>query len=175
MMISSEHEFTDLSEEINSGIVHSTPKVYMTKKPQVVKKSASNPGVYKAHDDEPVRLPRPELRSYDPDLNKNQDRARFQGQGDRAVKDFSSGSNRQPQNHGYGGRLYPQSEFWSRPTEGQVSYLNTGPRNSHRQRDPDKFNGQTVDYLSDYFTHFETVANWNGWNDYERATQLKMS
>ena len=74
-----EHEFIDSCEEINSGIVHSTPKVYMTEKPQVVKKSASNPGVYRAHDDEPVRLPRPELRSYDPDLNKNQDRARFQG------------------------------------------------------------------------------------------------
>ena len=24
-------------------------------------------------------------------------------------------------------------------------------------------------------THFETVANWNGWNDYERAAQLIMS
>ena len=82
-----------------------------------------------------VRLPRPELRSYDPDLNKNQDRARFQDQGDRATKDFNSGSNRQPQNQGYGDRLYPQSEFWSRPTEGQVSYPNTGPRHSHRQID----------------------------------------
>ena len=169
-----EHEFIDSCEEINSGIVHSTPKVYMTGKPRVVKKSASNPGVCRAHDNEPVRLPRPELRSYDPDLNKNQDRTRFQGQGDRAHKDLNSGSNRQPQNQGYGGRLYPESEFWSRPTEGQVSYPNTGPRNGHRQRDPDKFNGQTVEW-SDYLTHFETVANWNGWNDYERATQLIMS
>ena len=49
-----------------------------------------------------------------------------------------------------------------------------GRQYNHRQRDPDKFNGQTVEW-SDYLTHFETVANWNGWNDYERATQLIMS
>ena len=138
----------------------------------MVKKSASNPGVNRVHGYEPVRLPRSELRSYDPDLNNNQDRARFQGQGDRAHKDVNSGSNRQPQNQGYGGRLYPQSEFSSRPTE--VSYPNTGPRYRHRQRDSDKFNGQTIEWR-DYLTHFETVTNWNGWNDYERATQLIMS
>ena len=65
------------------------------KKPRGVKKSASNKGVYRAHDDEPVRLPKPELRSYYPDLNKNQERAKFQRQGDRAIRDFNSSSNRQ--------------------------------------------------------------------------------
>ena len=118
-----------------------TPKVYMTEKDQVFKKSTSNPGVYRAPDNEPVRLPRPEVRSSYPDLNKNQDRSKFLGQGDR---DFNSGSNRQPQNQGCGGRLYPQREFWSGPTEGQVSYPNIGPRYSHRQTDPDKFNGQRL-------------------------------
>ena len=54
------------------------------------------------------------------------------------------------------------------------SYPNTGPRYSHRQKYRYKFNGQMFDW-SDYLTHFETVANWNGWNDYERATQLIMS
>ena len=43
-----------------------------------------------------------------------------------------------------------------------------------RQRDPDKFNGQTIEW-SDYLIHFETVANWNGWNDFEKASQLIMS
>ena len=42
------------------------------------------------------------------------------------------------------------------------------------QRDPDKFNGQTVEW-SDYLIHFETVTNWNGWNDFEKASQLIMS
>ena len=65
----------------------------MTKKSQVVKKSASNPGVYRAVDNEPVSFPRPEVRSYDAYLNKNQDRARFLGQGGWAVQDFNSGSN----------------------------------------------------------------------------------
>ena len=136
-----EHEFIDSCEEINSGIVHSTPKVYMIKKLQVLTKSASNPGVYRVHNDEPVRLPR---------------------------------LSRQPQSQGYGGRLYPQNEFRSGPTEGQMSYPNTGRRYSHRQRDPDKFSGQTVEWC-DYLTNFEIVANWNGWNDYEQATQLIMS
>ena len=42
------------------------------------------------------------------------------------------------------------------------------------QRDPDKFNGQTVEW-SDYRIHFETVINWNGWNDFEKGSQLIMS
>ena len=54
-----EHEFIDSCEEINSRIFHSTPKVYKTEKPQVVRKSASNPGVYRAHNNEPVRLAKP--------------------------------------------------------------------------------------------------------------------
>ena len=161
-----EHNFVDSCDGMNTGIFHSTPRECTNAKPQPVRISSSTPCAYKTHDNEPRR---PNMRSHDPDLNKNQDRVRFQGQGDS-----HSGSNRQPQNHGYGGRLNPQSEFWSRPTEGQMSYPNTGPRYSHRQRDPDKFNGQTVEW-SDYLTHFETVANWNGWNDYERATQLIMS
>ena len=43
-----------------------------------------------------------------------------------------------------------------------------------RQRGPDQFNGQTVE-SSDYLIHFETVVNWNGWNDFEKASQLIMS
>ena len=43
-----------------------------------------------------------------------------------------------------------------------------------RQRDPYKFTGQTIEW-SDYLIHFETVANWNGWNDFEKASQLIMS
>ena len=117
----------------------------MTEKLQVFKKGASSPGVYRVPDNEAVRLLRSGVRSYDPDLNKSQDRARFLGQSYRAVKDFNSCSNRQPQNQSYGGRLYPKRECWSGWTEGQVPYPNTGTRYSHRQRDPDKSNGQTVE------------------------------
>jgi hypothetical protein len=42
-----------------------------------------------------------------------------------------------------------------------------------KQKEPDKFDGKSVDWV-DFCTHFETVANWNGWSKTEKASQLTM-
>ena len=51
------------------------------------------------------------------------------------------------------------------PRVGNQYQKYSSTRRVPRQRDPDKFNGQTVEW-SNYLIHFETVANWNGWNDF---------
>ena len=43
-----------------------------------------------------------------------------------------------------------------------------------KQKEPDTFDGKTTDWV-DYIIQFEKVANWNGWDPYERAQQLIMS
>ncbi len=43
-----------------------------------------------------------------------------------------------------------------------------------RQRDPKSFDGVRIDW-SDYITHFEAVADWNGWDDTQKAQQLIIS
>jgi hypothetical protein len=52
------------------------------------------------------------------------------------------------------------------------SDVNMGSRN-RKQKEPDKFDGKTVDWV-DYVSHFETVSRWNGWGQYEMASQLTM-
>ncbi|XP_046378004.1 uncharacterized protein LOC124150124 [Haliotis rufescens] len=46
-------------------------------------------------------------------------------------------------------------------------------RVSHREVRPDKFDGTSCD-CQDYIVHFEQVASWNGWTEYEKAQQLSM-
>ena len=41
-------------------------------------------------------------------------------------------------------------------------------------KDPNPFNGTSVEW-SDYYKHFQTVADWNNWTSAERAKQLVMS
>ena len=41
-------------------------------------------------------------------------------------------------------------------------------------KDPKPFNGTSVEW-SDYYKHFQTVADWNNWTSAERAKQLVMS
>ena len=43
-----------------------------------------------------------------------------------------------------------------------------------RERVPDKFDGEKNEWV-DYYRHFETVANWNHWDEHEKAMQLAMS
>ena len=43
-----------------------------------------------------------------------------------------------------------------------------------KQRDPKTFNGVTTEW-ADYLSHFEAVADWNGWSNRQKAQQLIMS
>ena len=43
-----------------------------------------------------------------------------------------------------------------------------------KQRDPKMFDGQRIEW-SDYIQHFEAVAQWNRWNEDQKAQQLVMS
>ena len=46
---------------------------------------------------------------------------------------------------------------------------------THRSsKDANTFDGKSSDW-KDYIIHFEFVASWNGWNDYEKLQQLVMS
>lgn len=42
------------------------------------------------------------------------------------------------------------------------------------EKEPEKFDGRSIDW-QDYIISFEQVADWNGWNERERAQQLIMS
>ena len=61
------------------------------------------------------------------------------------------------------------------------SYPQTTPYNSHsrtprlvrREKEPDKFDGKSVE-LQDYLVHFEQVAAWNNWGFDEKGLQLSM-
>ena len=57
-------------------------------------------------------------------------------------------------------------------TQYRPANVNVHP--SRKQREPDKFDGKTLEW-PDYYKHFETVAVWNGWSDSEKAMQLIMS
>jgi hypothetical protein len=45
---------------------------------------------------------------------------------------------------------------------------------NRKSRNPEKFDGEKIEW-PDYFKHFETVAEWNGWSSRERGMQLVMS
>ena len=179
----SDSEFEDSRDQINAGIVHSTPLV--SQKPKLVRGSVSDPGMYK-----PNSRPKQESNKLTSNLAKGthlvQDdcktnsRRNLNSKQSRPKPQFDVGQHElyysEPrQGHGQNEPNVPHgyrnSNYRVGPNEGQT--LGRG-HNNHRQRDPDKFNGQTVEW-SDYLTHFETVADWNGWNDFERASQLIMS
>jgi hypothetical protein len=46
-------------------------------------------------------------------------------------------------------------------------------RHHRKLKEPKSFNSVSIEW-SDYLKHFETVADWNGWNDADRAAQLVM-
>ena len=52
------------------------------------------------------------------------------------------------------------------------------PELSHKTmrkaKEPNTFDGKSTDW-QDYIIHFECVASWNGWTDFEKAQQLIMS
>lgn len=45
---------------------------------------------------------------------------------------------------------------------------------NRKPKEPDTFDGNKVEW-NDYVCHFEQVAQWNEWNDHEKALQLAMS
>lgn len=45
---------------------------------------------------------------------------------------------------------------------------------NRKSKEPDTFDGNKVEW-NDYVCHFEQVAQWNEWNDHEKALQLAMS
>ena len=45
---------------------------------------------------------------------------------------------------------------------------------NRKPKEPDTFDGNKVEW-NDYVCHFEQVAEWNEWNDHEKALQLAMS
>ena len=51
---------------------------------------------------------------------------------------------------------------------------NRNLQNDKKQKDPDTFDGSSVE-LRDYICHFEQVSRWNNWSESEMATQLVMS
>ena len=67
-------------------------------------------------------------------------------------------------------QLYNQNQGFYNPNTG---FHRPNPV-MKRQKEPDTFNGKTADWV-DYIVQFEKIANWNGWDQYERAQQLIMS
>ena len=47
----------------------------------------------------------------------------------------------------------------------------TGNRNQRKQKEPDKFEGDKVEW-ADFITHFDMVARWNDWTFTEKGLQL---
>ncbi|MCG8047849.1 MAG: hypothetical protein N0E48_19865 [Candidatus Thiodiazotropha endolucinida] len=61
---------------------------------------------------------------------------------------------------------------WSYPYS--ASFRGRADRLVRREKEPDKFDGKSVD-LQDYLVHFEQVAAWNNWGYTEKGLQLSMS
>ncbi|CAG2224863.1 Retrovirus-related Pol polyprotein from transposon 297 [Mytilus edulis] len=59
------------------------------------------------------------------------------------------------------------------PAPRHVSFNHPKPRILRREREPDKFDGKSVDW-QDYIVHFEQTAQWNDWDDESKAQQLCM-
>ena len=58
------------------------------------------------------------------------------------------------------------------PTPVAPQYLPvTGNRNTRKQKEPDKFEGDKVEW-ADFIAHFEMVARWNDWTYTEKGLQL---
>ena len=47
----------------------------------------------------------------------------------------------------------------------------TGNRNQRKQKEPDKFEGDKVEW-ADFIAHFDMVARWNDWTYMEKGLQL---
>ena len=47
----------------------------------------------------------------------------------------------------------------------------TGNRNQRKQKEPDKFEGDKVEW-ADFIVHFDMVARWNDWTYAEKGFQL---
>ena len=47
----------------------------------------------------------------------------------------------------------------------------TGNRNQRKQKEPDKFEGDKVEW-ADFIAHFDMVARWNDWTYTEKGLQL---
>ena len=170
-------DFEDSQEDTDAAITHSIP--IASQKPKEVKTNTTGPGIFGAPVGSESRTkPLPnqtwgtretKYRSGDSHTQKAQDLPHV---GIKVHRD-----------DGFLGSIHDQGLNGVKPRQGyrgQIVGTKEGQRSSrehihsHRQRDPDKFNGQTAEW-NDYFIHFETVADWNGWNDAERASQLIMS
>ena len=75
----------------------------------------------------------------------------------------------------------PMNEHYHVPRGGdyipeRAGYRNkvTDRPNRRKQCDPDKFDGEKIDW-TDYLKHFETVSDWNNWSYREKGMQLAMS
>ena len=176
--LDSDEEFYDSHDEIE-GIYQSTPVV--ENKPQrVIRTAQKDPKAIHDTCEHKARqtlrpqarpwVPRKQNHSTEPMHKKNVKGDRY-NYGDcpksASVQLYPDrGQNRHPAGE------YNQHYRFPRVGNQYQEYSDT--RRAPRQRDPDKFNGQTIEW-SDYLIHFETVANWNGWNDFEKASQLIMS
>ena len=66
------------------------------------------------------------------------------------------------------GQIYNQPQGFYNPNAGFHQF-----NPIRKQKEPATFDGKTTDWV-DYIIQFEKVANWNGWDQYERAQQLIM-
>lgn len=113
-----------------------------------------NPRVYEEYledvEEEHMDLPRDYRREYDDDYQPRRDFPCLDTRGRRLGRECRRDIAREPEP-----RVTRQSAY-------------------RKQRDPDKFDGEKVEW-PDYFKHFETVSEWNRWSNEEKAMQLGMS
>ena len=65
-----------------------------------------------------------------------------------------------------------QTGYSVMPSPVAPQYLHvTGNRNQRKQKEPDKFKGDKVEW-ADFIAHFDMVARWNDWTYKEKGLQL---
>ena len=64
-----------------------------------------------------------------------------------------------------------QANLWNRPAGNVMPSPVTGNRNQRKQKEPDKFEGDKVEW-ADFIAHFDMVARWNDWTYTEKGLQL---
>ena len=69
---------------------------------------------------------------------------------------------------------YHHTQFTPNSQSQQNLYPRQTSKSLKRERLPDKFDGKTAQW-SDYIAQFRTIANYNGWDEEEKAMNLVMS
>ena len=157
----SDDEYYDTSDEFSPVIIpkHSTP-YQGNKDRKIITNGVGNID----------RRLRPEAKEWVPDRPRVAKKAKSGGTVETKFDRVELGA---PSNYGNDYYQMPRGNDYLPERVGYRNKMTERP-NRRKQCDPDKFDGEKIDW-TDYLKHFETVSDWNNWSYREKGMQLAMS